>query len=68
MEIETDILMNLENDFKGISKIIIELIKKYNENLNTINNNLIVSHRDIDQKNVLWDNVGNPMVIDWESS
>lgn len=28
----------------------------------------VVSHGDLDQKNVLWDSAGNPLVIDWESA
>ncbi|MGI5958435.1 MAG: phosphotransferase [Massiliimalia sp.] len=30
--------------------------------------NRIVSHRDLDRKNVLWDAKGNPMLIDWEAA
>ena len=29
---------------------------------------LVVSHGDLDQKNVLWDSEGNPALIDWESA
>lgn len=28
----------------------------------------VVSHGDLDQKNVLWDKFGNPILIDWESA
>ena len=30
--------------------------------------NLVVSHRDLDLPNILWDNNNNPTIIDWESS
>jgi thiamine kinase-like enzyme len=30
--------------------------------------NLIISHRDLDLKNVLWDEENNPVLIDWESA
>lgn len=30
--------------------------------------NIIVSHGDLDQKNVLWDIENNPILIDWESA
>ena len=33
-----------------------------------ISNNLVISHRDLDLPNILWDNYNNPMIIDWESS
>ena len=33
-----------------------------------ISNNLVVSHRDLDLPNILWDNNNNPAIIDWESS
>lgn len=29
---------------------------------------VVVSHGDLDQKNVLWDEMGNPILIDWESA
>ena len=38
-------------------------IKSYN----SINSNLVISHRDMDPKNVLWDNE-NPIIIDWEAA
>lgn len=28
----------------------------------------VISHGDLDQKNVLWDAAGNPVLIDWESA
>ena len=33
-----------------------------------ISNNLVVSHRDLDLPNILWDANNNPTIIDWESS
>ena len=29
---------------------------------------LVISHGDLDQKNILWDREGNPALIDWESA
>jgi hypothetical protein len=34
--------------------------------LETLANNQVVSHGDLDQKNVLWDEAGEPLLIDWE--
>lgn len=28
----------------------------------------VISHGDLDQKNVLWDSAGEPLIIDWESA
>ena len=38
-----------------------------NESANVLANNMVVSHRDLDPKNVLWHN-GQPVVIDWEAA
>jgi thiamine kinase-like enzyme len=58
----------LESRYVGISEKIVELQEKYNENLSIFNSDIVISHRDIDQKNVLWDNKNNAMIIDWEAS
>ena len=44
-----------------------ELNKKINEALEYSKNNLIISHRDLIKKNIMW-NENEPTVIDWESS
>ena len=36
--------------------------------LDTISKNMIISHRDLDIQNILWDKNDNPVIIDWESS
>lgn len=56
----------------GISKHqLIENIKKwinlYNESMCELSHNQIISHRDLDSKNVLWKE-GKPYIIDWESA
>jgi Ser/Thr protein kinase RdoA (MazF antagonist) len=33
-----------------------------------LNRTLVTSHRDLDQKNVLWRDAHTPMIIDWESA
>ena len=45
-----------------------ELDKKSIDSLKKISKNLIISHRDLDLKNVLWDENDEPVFIDWESS
>ena len=43
------------------------LLKRANERYNESNKTLTVCHRDLDPKNVLW-NDGKPVIIDWESA
>ena len=48
-------------------EILYEINKKTNEALEYAKNNLIISHRDLIKKNILWNN-NIPTVIDWESN
>ena len=54
---------NLQNNIN----LLIELNKKSVEATNKLNNTLIVSHRDLDCKNVMWQDF-TPYIIDWEAS
>ena len=36
--------------------------------IRTLQNHLVISHGDLDQKNVLWDRENQPLLIDWESA
>jgi len=40
----------------------------YQKAIPILRKNIIVSHGDLDQKNVLWDIENNPILIDWESA
>lgn len=40
----------------------------YQSSISTLKKLILVSHADLDQKNVLWDNQQNPILIDWESA
>lgn len=42
-------------------------LKRANERYNESNGTLTICHRDMDPKNVMWNN-DNPVVIDWESA
>lgn len=55
------------NDLVENIEILYEINKKTNEALEYARNNLIISHRDLIKKNILWNN-NIPTVIDWESS
>lgn len=45
-----------------------ELDKQAIESLNVISKNIVISHRDLDLPNILWNKEENPVMIDWESS
>ena len=59
-EIKDLLISNKEN--------LIKLDKRSTVAATEIRNNLVVSHRDLDLPNILWDSYKNPVVIDWESS
>jgi len=40
----------------------------YHQSIVTLKEDVVVSHGDLDQKNILWDNDDNPILIDWESA
>jgi len=42
--------------------------KAYQNSIYTLKNQVVVSHGDLDQKNVLWDKDDNPILIDWEAA
>jgi Ser/Thr protein kinase RdoA (MazF antagonist) len=52
-------LNKLENDITAINI-------NYQNTLPLLKKHVIISHGDLDQKNVLWDKSGNPILIDWE--
>ena len=54
--------------FKANIDKLYELDKKSIESLKRISENVLISHRDLDLKNVLWDENNEPVIIDWEST
>lgn len=62
-------------DKSEISEVLenkVEKLYKWDKNANgsalSVHRNQIISHRDMDCKNVLWDDNNNPTIIDWEAS
>jgi len=62
-------------DNKQIKNLLEENLERFTfldrqaiDNLNIISNNMVISHRDLDLPNILWDKDNNPIIIDWESS
>lgn len=45
-----------------------EIEKRANMAVQKLSKNVVVSHRDLDPKNVLWDEEEVPMIIDWEAA
>jgi aminoglycoside phosphotransferase (APT) family kinase protein len=48
--------------------ILVGILEKYATAQCILEEQLVVSHGDLDQKNVLWDRAGRPVLIDWESA
>ncbi len=46
----------------------IEIAESHKTAIQVLGRKLVISHGDLDQKNVLWDKMGNPLLIDWESA
>ncbi len=61
---DQSIVARLEKYVPDIGDIY-EKLKLHKE---VLENNLVISHRDCDPKNVLWDKKGNYFIIDWESA
>lgn len=66
-------LDKIEN--KDLKDLLSKNIKRFHEldvlaidNLSYISKNMVISHRDLDLPNILWDKSDNPIIIDWESS
>ncbi len=43
-------------------------IEAYNQAIDVLQSMQVVSHRDLDQKNVLWDDDDRPFLVDWEAA
>jgi thiamine kinase-like enzyme len=66
---------NLKNIAPNIAQQLTELLpaineqaNRYHQNIDFYKSDLVVSHRDLDLKNVIWDNNHQPIIIDWESA
>ena len=62
-------------DNKQVKELLLQNINRYKildkqaiKSLDIISKDMIISHRDLDLPNVLWDKNENPVFIDWESS
>lgn len=53
--------------FEGVDTLY-QIEKRANTAVQKISKNLVISHRDLNPKNVLWDGDDVPMIIDWEAA
>ncbi len=53
---------------RGNQNNILVANEAYQNAMPTLKTHIIVSHGDLDQKNILWDIDNNPILIDWESA
>ena len=47
---------------------ILDVNEKYEKTIPLLNQFIVISHGDLDPKNVLWDQNNDPILIDWESA
>ena len=59
---------NIYNIIKEIKNRFSELDKESINSLKLLQNKQVISHRDLDLPNVLWNNEDNPVIINWETS
>ena len=55
-------------DLRKNQKNILAANESYQKAIPILKTHIIVSHGDLDQKNVLWDSSNNPILIDWEAA
>ncbi|HAT4455396.1 TPA: aminoglycoside phosphotransferase family protein [Legionella pneumophila] len=68
--IDQSVSQNLvfKEQLRSNQRVIIELNDLYQKAIPILQSNSVVSHGDLDQKNVLWDKNNAPFLIDWESA
>lgn len=59
---------SFSNDLRQNQDAIFAINDAYQNASLVLKSESVVSHGDLDQKNVLWDKKGNPILIDWESA
>lgn len=56
------------SDLGGLLDSIIEWNQNYLAVIPVLNNELVITHRDMHSQNVLWDKLNQPHIVDWESA
>lgn len=60
--------MKFSSTLSDCLSILLEVNKNYQDAINILKKHTVISHGDLDQKNILWDLQDNPFLIDWESA
>jgi Ser/Thr protein kinase RdoA (MazF antagonist) len=55
-------------DLEQALPVFLQIAQRYTKAALVLDQHCVMSHGDLDQKNVLWDAAGKPLVIDWESA
>lgn len=55
------------SQLKQSTQDLLEANRAFHNSIATLEKNVVVSHADLDPKNVLWNTHGAPFIIDWES-
>jgi thiamine kinase-like enzyme len=55
-------------DLQQALPVFLQIAQRYTTAAPVLDQHCVISHGDLDQKNVLWDDSGKPLVIDWESA
>lgn len=63
-----DLHVRYAPELKQALPTFLEIARDHHSALALLDQHRVISHGDLDQKNVLWDEAGNPLVIDWESA
>lgn len=63
-EFDREVAQVLHDELPDVLKI----VEQQRSAIQKLERQQVVSHGDLDQKNVLWDTGGNPALIDWESA
>ena len=72
--IEDMVVVMMKRNLPGVSVLseqlptLLRIARRHRLALPVIARRQVISHGDLDQKNVLWDAGGNPVLIDWESA
>jgi len=59
---------DITNKLQNTSQLIISMMNDYKKHKSSLLTNTIISHRDLDAKNVIWDKNNQYYIIDWESA
>lgn len=57
---------HISEQLRAIKKTLYEIITRYDSSQDFFNSDILISHCDLDVKNVVWNKDNEPVLIDWE--